>query len=228
MIEEETVGKLGGGGFEGLLSRLRESQLPNLKRKALKEFFDACLPATMKQLPDYIHHVYMLLDPLSTMDLIRLVEHYINSLTDNSDSELRAGLTSSLKYLTSKHESLAIQPGRLQSLLKIPEEQWSTPPSERPHDYPCRRLRLQTLRREWRQSHQNPAKLIRKVRFSVSATAETSGTEEYVTAPETMPTRESVERTSSSESREEWHTAPDIPDELFERGKNVAGLLREE
>lgn len=210
------------------MSHLRELQSPNLKRKALKQFFDACLLNTMKQLPDYIHHIYMLLDALSSMTLIHLVEQRLKIVQEDAYTDVHNALSTSLSYLTSKRGSLALQPGNLARLLELPGTEWaSLPKDSKPkelQDQPSRRLRLRALRNEWRSSHQAPAKLLRKVHFPPHVENEP---EEFFTAPETVSTIESLERASSSESREEWFTAPEAPDEAMEPSKSVAGLLKD-
>ena len=214
---------MGGGGFDGLLVTLRKSQSPNIRRTALHDFFDACLPDTMKQLPVYVHHIYILLDPISSIELIRLVEHHADD--DSNDSDLQDALSASLDYLCSKHEAFTIQPGTLPTLKSLPETKWAdfSPPKDTAA-YPTRRLRLRGLRAQWRQSHQSPTRLVRRVRFTDIGSPDTE--EEYVAAPETI-SRGEMGRSLSAESREEWFLAPEEQGGTVERGKSVAALLRE-
>jgi len=237
--KEEQVGKPGGGGFDGLLIHLRAPPSPNLRRKLLKEFFDACLPKTLKQLSSYIRRIYMLIDPLSTMDLIRILESQLQTFESEEapDTELTTAIKTSLEYLNSKHESLAIRTGRLPPLKHLPEKDWS---SHSPSPIietlipSSRRSRLRKLRTQWRQSAEpSIAKLVKKVRFqtktamiSEANSPETPGTR-YVDAPEEPPSLGAVGRAISSDSgREEWFVAPESAGEKVEPAKSVGGLLR--
>jgi hypothetical protein len=206
------------------LSHLRDSRSPNLKRKVLHDFFDACLPETMKQLPVYIHHIYMLLDPVSTNDLIHLLEQHLDlSSFTSSDSDLHDAFNTSLSYLNSKRESLAIRPGKLPSFTSLDESNWSV--FEPIEGFPTRRARLRILRAQWLKSRTSPSKLLRKVRFTIQPTITEDS--EFVTAPEEPWERRSSGRSSSTDSREEWFVAPEEQGGPVEPGKSVAGLLRE-
>ena len=178
----------------------------------------------MKQLPIYIHHIYMLLDPVSTNDLIHLLEQQLDlSSVASSDSDFQEALNTSLSYLNSKRESLAIRQGKLSSLMALDESNWST--IEPIEGFPTRRLRLRILRAQWRKSRTSPTKLLRKVRFTMQPTVTEDS--EFVTAPEEPWERRSSGRSSSTDSREEWFVAPEEQGGPVEPGKSVAGLLRE-
>ena len=212
--EEDEVGKRGGGGFDGLLSVLRDTQSPNLRRKALSDFFDAVLPETLKQLPTYIHHIYILLDPISTITLLSLLTHAL-SLTPQ-DTDVHEALTTALTYLTTKHDCLASLQSNLPSLL---EKSSDISPAGPEKQLTTRRHRLRQLRAEWRRTRAPPRTLVRKVRF---APTEGVGTEKWYLADEGTGGRR------GSEGKEEWFVAKEEQDggEL-ERGKSVRGLLRE-
>ena len=100
MTEEEESEKPGGGGFDGLLSVLRETKTPDKRRIALRDFFNAALPETIKSLPEYIHHIYILLDPISTIYLIQILERQ----QPNYDEEVQSAITTSLTYLHTKRD----------------------------------------------------------------------------------------------------------------------------
>ena len=57
---------------EGLLVSLRKPQSPNLKGFFLEDFFKACRVESLTSLPTYIHRIYILLDPISTVALIAI------------------------------------------------------------------------------------------------------------------------------------------------------------
>lgn len=201
---------------------LRKFQSPNTRRKELHDFFDACLPETLKQLAVYIHHIYILLDPISTIELIRLLGERLES--DGNDTDLQEAISASLKYLHSKHDSVTDRPGTLPNLKSLPETNWSVyAPPDTVASYPSRRLRLRVLRAQWHQSHQSPARLFRKVRFSDMGSPDT---EEYVTAPETI-SRGEMGRSLSSESRDEWFVAPEEQGGKVERTKSVSALIKD-
>ena len=216
MEETEEIGKPGGGGYDGLLHHLRYARTPEDRRKALEDFFDACLPITLKELPGRIHHIYMLLDPLSTLVLYRLLE----DRKGDDDEEIVAAISLALSYLSSKRDTLPLQLGELPSLRTLPDTKWSTyiPPTSTSS---TRRSRLRAMRAQWRQARSSPSQIVRKVRFS-------DGQEEdvFVTAPETF-SRFSVRRTPSSESKEEWFVAPEEEGGEVELAKSVGGLIRE-
>jgi len=217
--EEEQVGKRSGGGFDGLLSILRDSPSPSLRRKALMDFFDAVLPETLKQLESYIHHIYILLDPISTTTLISLLQ---TQLTTSQDSDVTSSLTTSLTFLTSKHDALATTQHVLSDLLSVPDERW-TPPSNN-DQLTTRRHRLRQLRAEWRRTKLAPGKLIRKVRFA----HEEGGTERWFAASEGVGGAP-VGRTRRSECEggrsegEEWFEAMEEPGGKVERGGVLGG-----
>lgn len=146
------MGKLGGGGFEALLSQLRNPQSSNQKRKLLKDFFDSALSSTMEKLPDYVQRIYMLLDPISTGELISLVEGRVRiSQEGNTDrrrnvndgvakegqersdfnhgkeeeNALATAYSIALAFLFSKREACIFHPGRLTHLKTLPPKQWS-------------------------------------------------------------------------------------------------------
>jgi hypothetical protein len=186
---------------------LRELQSPNLRREALQNFFDACLPETMKQLPNKIHRIYMLLDSISTIDLIRLLEHRKDKLLEDKDTdpEVLDAVISSLTFLNSKRESIAIRTGTLPALKLLPETEWVAPSSSQKRlEQSTRRDRLRRLRAQWRQTRQSPSRLLRKVRFAQGS--DSPDTEEYVTAPETMSSLSKV-KSSASDSSEVWFVA---------------------
>jgi hypothetical protein len=177
----------------------------------------------MKQLAVYIHHIYILLDPISTAELIRLLEERFD--VDGNDSDLQDALSASLEYLYSKRDSLTNREGTLPNLKSLPETKWSTySPPDKTSSHPSRRLRLRVLRAQWHKTHQPPARLFRKVRFSDIGSPETE--EEYVIAPETM-SRGELGRSLSSESRDEWFVAPEEQGGKVAKTKSVAALLRE-
>ena len=215
--ETEEIGKPGGGGYDGLLHRIREAPSPDLKRKALEDFFDAALVPTLTELPSYIHHIYILLDPVSTLDLIYILETH-----PSDDEDVKSAISTSLSFLLSKRDSIPLRPSKLPPLRSLPESKWSTysPPTPLA-DQPTRRARLRILRAQWRKTQQAPSQTIRRVRFS-----DPSEEDEFVTAPESF-SRSSLGRSSSAESREEWFVAPDESGGPVERAKSVAGLIRE-
>ena len=174
----------------------------------------------MKELPDQIHRIYMLLDPLSTLDLIHILETH----TSQDDPEMKTVISSALSYLTSKRDSIPLRRAILQPIRSLPETRWSTytPPKPSP-DQPTRRTRLRILRAQWRKSHQSPSQMIRKVHFSGP---DPEDDEEFYNAPETM-SRVSLGRSSSSESREAWFIAPETTGGEVEPAKSVAGLIRD-
>ena len=215
VTEEEEVGKRGGGGFDGLLSVLREAKTPDKRRIALQEFFDAILPETMKSLPEYIHHIYILLDPISTTYLIQILERH----QPNYDEEIKSAIATSLAFLFTKRDSLLLKKGILPTVKSLPASNWTQ--IETTTKFPTRRVRLRVLRKQWQDSHILSPKLVRKVRFTA-----TPSTEEFVTAPESS-LRGSRGRSESMESRDDWFIAPEEQGGPVEQGKSVAGLLRE-
>jgi hypothetical protein len=205
------------GGIEGLLSRLRQPQSPNLKGRVLQEFFDACLDESIISLPSSIHRIYILLDPISTFTLLRLIQQQIERCQDSGKEDCLVALDASLSFLRSRS---SIRPEKVSTLQSLNESDWRK--KEETHDHPSRRTRLRKLRAEWIKTRQSAALLIRKVRFAVKDPE--SPEEEFVTAPESMP---SASRTSSSESREEWFVAPEVQGDVLERAKSVGGLLKD-
>ena len=146
------MGKHGGGGFEALLSQLRNPQASNQKRKLLQDFFDSALSSTMEKLPDYVQRIYMLLDPISRGELISLVEERVRmgrkGRTDRSregkdgmtkegqkgsdfnhgkeeENALATAYSMALAFLFSKREACIFHPGRLTHLKTLPPTQWS-------------------------------------------------------------------------------------------------------
>jgi len=162
----------------------------------------------------------MLLDPISTLDLIHILETH----PSNDDKEIQPVIATALTYLTSKRDSIPLRKGKLPPLRSLPETKWSNYTLAAPStDQPTRRTRLRILRASWRQSHQaTPSQILRKVRFSDPAEED-----EFVTAPESMSAPAPLGRSSSSESKEEWFIAPEAAGGEVERAKSVAGLIRE-
>ena len=238
-MERGEVGKVGGGGFDELLPHLRRTQTSNLRRNALKDFFGACLPDTLKQLSSYIQRIYMLLDPLSRMDLIRILESQLQSLNaeEHPDNNVASEIEASLEYLNSRPESLDIRIGKLPPLKLLPENDWTSetpisPSIETQHPLASRRTRLRKLRSQWRQSSEPISKLARKVRFqtttsdSVGDSPETPASK-YVDAPEEPPRLSDLGRAVSVESgRDEWFIAPESSEEKIAPARTVGGLLK--
>jgi hypothetical protein len=215
VTEEEQSGNRGSGGFDGLLSALREAKTPDKRRVVLRDFFDALPPETMNSLPDYIHHIYILIGPINTKYLIQILELH----QPNYDEEVKSAITTSLSYLLTKRDSLSFKKGILHTLKSLSTSNWT--PVQTATDFPTRRLRLRILRKQWRESHTPPSTHVRKVRFTA-----TPSTGEFVTAPESF-SRGSLSRSESSESGDEWFIAPEELGGPVERGLSVAGLLRE-
>ena len=84
---------------------MRETKTPDKRRIALQDFFNAALPETFKSLPEYIHHIYILLDPISTIYLIQILERQ----QPNYDEEVQSAITTSLTYLHTKRESFPLK-----------------------------------------------------------------------------------------------------------------------
>lgn len=169
----------------------------------------------MKSLPEYIHHIYILIGPINTKYLIQILERY----QPNYDEEVKSAITTSLSYLLTKRDSLPFKKGILPTLKSLSTSNWT--PVQTTTDFPTRRLRLRILRKQWRESRTPPSTHVRKVRFTA-----TPSTEEFVTAPESF-SRGSLVRSESIESGDEWFVAPEEQGGPVERGKSVAGLLRE-
>ena len=184
---------------------------PDKRRIALREFFNAVLPETIKSLPEYIHHIYILLDPISTKHLIQILQHH-----QPHYQEVQSALT----YLLSKRDSLPLKKGTLPMLKSLASSNWTA--VQPTTDFPTRRTRLRILRKQWRESHIPPAKLIPKVHF----TNTTPSTGKFVTPPESF-SRASMGRFSSAESSDEWFIAPEEQGGPVLPGKSVAGLFRE-
>jgi hypothetical protein len=146
-----------------------------------------------------------------------LVQQHIDKYQGSGKEDCLTALDASLSFLCSRSPNSLEKVSNLRSL---DESDWRK--KEETHDHPSRRSRLRKLRTEWIKTHQFPTPLIRRVRFAVEDTS--SPEDEFVTAPESMP---SASRTSSSESREEWFVAPEVQGAVLEHTKSVGGLLRD-
>jgi hypothetical protein len=160
-ISQPDVKVDGSGGSEigELLSQLRCLYSPNLRQKALQEFFDTITADTLKQLSDEIHRVYMLLDPFSTVRLIQFLELAKTSTPNNVEiPELETSLSSALETFYSKSDYLPFRQGQLAQIKSLPETEWESAPKSHAESGYTRRIRLQKLRGEWRQSKMLPLK----------------------------------------------------------------------
>ena len=205
---------------EGLLAALRKPQSPNLKGFLLEDFFKACHVERVTLLPTYIHRIYILLDPISTVVLVAIVQQLLKQY--NMDKNAKACVVSLNEALSYLESHSPIHPGKVADLLLKDKAKWLPLPLKL-MDYTTRRirfreLRFRELRAEYIQSHQRTSPLVRQVRFTAELPSPGS---EYVTAPENIPSR-----SLSSESSNEWFVAPEVQGETVQRSKSVSGLLR--
>jgi hypothetical protein len=227
-------GKLSGGGFDGLLQVMRSIQSPNLRRRELSQFFDAASPSTLSQFPNYIHRLYILLDPLTSTVLTRSLQRLQRTISSDPNLNQSAGLdealSQTLEYLYSKRENLILRPGKLEGVKSKMEMQWEDS-SPRIEHFTTRRERFRVLRKHWWETHQPPTTFARRVRFVETSERvsgmddkEEDGEDVFYTAQE----EGSSSRVGSVDSwKDEWFVAPETEGEELVPGKSVGGLIRE-
>jgi len=224
--EGEQVGKVADGGLGELLVLMRKTQSPNLRRRVLSQFLDAALPATLVKLPEYINHLWMTMDPLTATDLAKHLEAIKSTATSNASIEHSSSLVEALEqalediYSNPRYYPPTVWPLRSDTL-------WEGVPTRKPVRV-TRRERLRVLRKQWWDTHQAPAVLVRRVRFvptlgdSVDAGEEDDG-DVFYTATEGTISRSG----STDSSKDEWFVAPEEEGEELVRGRSVGGMVRE-
>ena len=204
---------------------MRSIPSPNLRRRQLSNFLDAALPSTLAKFPDYIHRLYMILDPLTITTLTTHLQRLKTSASSSPDIDKSAGLedalSKTLEYLYSKREGLVVRPGKLDTLPTQLEIQWESHFPRESH-VPTRRERLRRLRKQWCETRAPPAILLRRVHFAGDGGQE----EEFYTAPEGSSGGAS-RKGSTDSSRDEWFVAPEELGGEVVPGKSVGGLIRE-
>lgn len=224
--EEEQIGKVAGGGLDELLTLMRKTQTPNLRRKVLSQFLDAALPDTLVKLPEYIQRLWMIMDTLTITDLAKHLEAMKSTAISNADLEQSSGLKEAiqqtLEYIYSKphYYPPTVWPIRSDRLWEVA--------SARKQVRITRRERLRVLRKQWWDTHQSPAVLVRRVRFVPTLGDSVGGAEEddgdvFYTATEGTISRSG----STDSSKDEWFVAPQDEGEELVRGRSVGGLVRE-
>jgi hypothetical protein len=187
------------GDYDELFYKLRQPQTPNQRRNVLQVFFNNSPPEIISDLPNRLHRICMLLDPISIISLIHILESQSPSTPSTT-----AALSTSLSYLLSKPSYKAVKLDNLRNILSLPSAKWSPSPTPPLPSgvHTSRRERLRVLRAQWYKAHATPHG--KKVRFQPQVS------EGYVTASEGASTKpeESVDS-----GVEQWFSVSDDGDE---------------